>query len=159
MLFRSIDEIWIALPLSASQRVSSVLEISNQRFVSVRMFPDLNGLTLLNHSSSELLGFPIIDLNVNRMHGFNRFIKESEDRIIGTLLLLGALPLIAAIAFLIKLTSNGPILFKQRRKGWDGKPFTIYKFRTMRVHTEPKGQLTQAKINDERFTQIGRAHV
>jgi putative colanic acid biosynthesis UDP-glucose lipid carrier transferase len=60
------------------------------------------------------------------------------------------------IALIIRLTSDGPILFKQRRRGWDGKPFTIYKFRTMQLHTEPPGQLTQARINDHRFTAIGR---
>jgi putative colanic acid biosynthesis UDP-glucose lipid carrier transferase len=54
------------------------------------------------------------------------------------------------------MTSDGPVLFKQRRNGWDGKPFTIYKFRTMHVHQEPEGQLTQARQNDDRFTIVGR---
>lgn len=152
----AIDELWIALPLSATQRVSDVLEISNRHVVSVRLFPDLYGLTLLNHSVSELLGFPIIDLNVDRMQGFNRLIKELEDKVLGLVIFVAALPLIGMIALIIRLSSDGPILFKQRRRGWDGKPFTIYKFRTMQLHTEPPGQLTQARINDHRFTAIGR---
>lgn len=152
----AIDELWVALPLSATEKVSGVLEISNRYVVSVRLFPDLYGLTLLNHSVSELLGFPIIDLNVDRMQGFNRLIKEIEDKVLGLVLFIAALPMIGMIALIIRLSSEGPVLFKQRRRGWDGKPFTIYKFRTMKVHTEPPGQLTQATVDDHRFTAIGR---
>jgi putative colanic acid biosynthesis UDP-glucose lipid carrier transferase len=116
----------------------------------------LLGLTLLNHSVSELLGFPIIDLNVDRMQGMNRWLKEIEDKVLGAMFFLVALPVVALIAVLIKLTSRGPVLFKQRRIGWDGKPFTIYKFRTMVNHHEPVGTLLQAQRNDARFTRVGR---
>jgi len=151
-----IDELWIALPLGATQRAAEVLEIAEERMVSVRLFPDLYGLTLLNHSVSELLGFPIIDLNVNRMQGVNQFIKEAEDKLLSFFFLLLSAPLIALISLAIRADSSGPVLFKQRRNGWDGKPFTIYKFRTMCLHAEPTNQLTQASKNDERFTKIGR---
>jgi putative colanic acid biosynthesis UDP-glucose lipid carrier transferase len=124
--------------------------------VSVRLFPDLNGLALLNHSVSEMLGLPIIDLNVNQMQGLNRLLKELEDKILGVILFILALPIIGAISVAIKLSSEGPILFRQRRNGWDGRPFTIYKFRTMLQHDEQNGQLTQAKKDDARFTKIGR---
>jgi putative colanic acid biosynthesis UDP-glucose lipid carrier transferase len=151
-----IDEIWVALPLDAVQRVTKVLEIADTHMVSVRLFPDLNGLALLNHSVSEMLGLPIIDLNVNQMQGLNRLIKELEDKILGVILFILALPIIGAISVAIKLSSEGPILFRQRRNGWDGRPFTIYKFRTMLRHDEQNGQLTQAKKDDARFTKIGR---
>lgn len=152
----AIDEIWVALPLAGTPKVTQVLEIADKYMRSVRLFPDIYGLTLLNHSVSELLGFPIIDLNVDRMEGINRFLKETEDRALGLLFFLIALPVIGLIAAIIKTTSDGPILFKQRRTGWDGKPFTIYKFRTMRLHQEPTGQLTQAQRNDARLTPVGR---
>lgn len=151
-----IDEIWVALPLEAIQKVTHVLEIADAHMVSVRLFPDLNGLALLNHSASEMLGMPIIDLNVNQMQGLNRFIKEAEDKMLGWFFFLSALPMIAAIALAIRLTSEGPVIFRQRRNGWDGRPFTIYKFRTMVLHNEPNGQLTQASQNDHRFTPVGR---
>jgi len=150
------DEIWIALPLSATQKVASVLKTANSKRRSVRMFPDLNGLTLLNHSVSELLGFPIIELTVDRMHGLNRVVKEIEDKLLGLLLLLLATPFLIAIALAIRLSSGAPVLFRQRRRGWDGKIFTIYKFRTMRLHQELSGQLTQAKRLDGRLTPLGR---
>ena len=151
-----IDEIWVALPLDAVQRVTKVLEVADTHMVSVRLFPDLNGLALLNHSVSEMLGLPIIDLNVNQMQGLNRLLKELEDKILGVILFILALPIIGAISVAIKLSSEGPILFRQRRNGWDGRPFTIYKFRTMLQHDEQNGQLTQAKKDDARFTKIGR---
>ena len=150
------DELWIALPLSALERVGAILELADERRVSVRLFPDIYGMTLLNHSASELLGFPILDLNVDRMQGANRWVKNTEDRVLGFVFLLIALPVIALIALVVKLESRGPVLFKQKRNGFDGKPFTIYKFRTMQVHREPEGQLTQARKHDERFTRIGR---
>ena len=103
-----------------------------------------------------MLGFPIIDLNVDRMQGVNRIIKDLEDKLLGWIFFLIALPMIGLIAVLIRMSSEGPIIFRQRRNGWDGKPFTIYKFRTMWVHEEPEGQLTQARKDDHRFTPIGR---
>lgn len=151
-----IDEIWVALPLDAVQNVTKVLEIADGHMVSVRLFPDLNGLALLNHSVSEMLGLPIIDLNVTQMQGLNRFIKELEDKVLGITFFLLALPIIGVISLAIRLSSSGPVIFKQRRNGWDGQPFTIYKFRTMMQHQEQSGQLTQAKKDDERFTTIGQ---
>lgn len=151
-----IDEIWVALPLHAAHKITSVLESADPYMISVRMFPDLNGLTLLNHSVTEMLGLPIIDLNVDQMHGINRFVKGLEDRVLGFLFFFLSLPLIVIIAMMIRLDSPGPVIFRQRRNGWDGEPFTIYKFRTMYLHEERDGQLTQAKRDDYRFTPIGR---
>lgn len=150
------DELWIALPLSAMAVVSPVLDKADEAGTSVRLFPDLYGLSLLNHSVSEMLGFPMIDLNIDRMQGLNRTVKEVEDKLLAGGFLLIGLPLIGLIALLIRMESPGPVIFKQRRHGWDGKPFTIYKFRTMRLHKEPNGSLTQARRQDDRFTRIGR---
>ena len=150
------DELWIALPLSAAGQIGTILEITETYHCSVRLFPDFLGLALLNHSVNELLGFPIIDLNVNRMHGINHLLKEAEDKLLGSIFFLLSLPVIFVIALMVRLSSEGPVLFKQKRVGWDGKPFTIYKFRTMVNHQEEHGTLTQACKDDERFTGIGR---
>jgi len=150
------EEIWIALPLSGLQGLSPLLDMADRHRVSVRLFPDIYGLTLLNHSVSELLGFPTLDLNIDQMTGVNRWIKNAEDKVLGLLLFLLALPLLALIAIAIRLSFEGPVIFKQRRHGWDNRHFTIYKFRTMRTHRERDGQLTQARRDDDRFTWIGR---
>lgn len=155
-LLDKADEVWVALPLSGMNGVSPLLDLADQHRVSVRLFPDIYGLTLFNHSVSELLGFPTLDLNVDQMTGINRWIKNAEDKVLGLLFLMLALPVLLVIALAIRLSSRGPIVFKQRRHGWDGKPFTIYKFRTMRVHKESQGALTQARRADDRFTWLGR---
>ena len=67
-----------------------------------------------------------------------------------------ALPVMVVVAILIKLTSRGPVFFRQKRKGIDGHEFEIYKFRSMKVHEEVAGQVTQAKKNDSRVTPVGR---
>ena len=64
-------------------------------------------------------------------------------------------PLMLCIAFVIKLSSPGPVLFKQRRLGWNGKMINVYKFRSMKVHQEEDGQVTQASVNDPRVTRVG----
>ena len=89
------------------------------------------------------------------MEGVNRFIKAAEDRILATLILVAISPLMLFIALGVKLSSPGPVLFKQKRHGWDGKPIKVYKFRTMRVHEEEEGKITQARRSDPRVTPFG----
>lgn len=151
-----IDEIWLALPIKAINQIEEILEITSKKNISVRLIPDLFGLTLLNHSVTEFLGFPVIDLSVNRMVGINRFIKNCEDKILGFLIFLIIIPLLFFISITLLLTSGKPIIFKQKRLGWDGKTFTIYKFRTMKPHKELNNKITQATFHDERFTLVGK---
>ncbi len=84
------------------------------------------------------------------------FLKEVFDRLfaMGVLLLLS--PLLLSLALAIKLTSEGPVLFRQLRIGHAGRPFHVYKFRSMRLHAEQDGHVTQATRNDPRITPIGR---
>lgn len=151
-----IDEIWIALPLRAELRMQEVLNLLRHSTVSVRLVPDIFGFRLLNHSMTEVAGIPVMDISASPMVGTNRLIKAIEDRVLGGLIMLLVSPLMLIIAFAIKMTSQGPVLFKQMRHGWDGKPVKVYKFRTMCVHEEPDGQLSQAKRCDTRITPLGR---
>jgi putative colanic acid biosynthesis UDP-glucose lipid carrier transferase len=100
-------------------------------------------------------GLPVLNFSITPMMGINRLVKTLEDRILAFLLLLLISPLMFIIAIGVKLSSPGPAIFKQRRHGWDGKPITVYKFRTMKVHREEKGQITQASKNDSRITPFG----
>jgi putative colanic acid biosynthesis UDP-glucose lipid carrier transferase len=150
-----IDEVWLALPLRAEQRVKEILAELRHSTVNVRFVPDIFGFRLLNHGVSEVAGIPVLDLNRTPMVGINRIVKAFEDRLLASIILLLASPLMLFVALAIKLTSHGPVLFKQLRHGWDGKPIVIYKFRTMRLHQEPKGCVTQACRNDLRVTKLG----
>ena len=82
---KDISEVWLALPLRASSNVEEIMNICALKNVSVRLIPDVFDLSLLNHSVTEFLGFPVIDLNVNRMVGVNLVLKRAEDVILGGL--------------------------------------------------------------------------
>ena len=149
------DEIWIALPLRSEERVKQIMKALRNSTVTIRYVPDIFGFRLLNHSVNEVAGIPVIDLSSSPMVGMNRVLKAFEDRVLGLLIILFISPLLLLIALSIKFTSKGPILFKQKRHGWDGKTINVYKFRTMIVHTEESGVVTQAHLNDARITKLG----
>ena len=153
---KPIDEIWLALPLGAEARVKELLHELRHHTISIRFVLDFFGMDLLNHSITDLAGFPTLNLNASPMVGINRVTKAIEDRIVAAVILLCISPLLILIAIGVKLTSHGPILFKQRRHGCDGRIIKVYKFRTMYVHREEKGKITQARPNDQRITPFGK---
>jgi len=150
-----IDEVWIAVPLDQSLRLKGVLD--NLRFstANVRFAPDLFGLFLVNHGVSEILDVPMIDLSTTPMTGANQIVKGIEDRILALLILLLISPVLVVIAFGVKLSSKGPVLYKQQRHGWDGRPFNIYKFRSMKDGADQEGDVPQAVKGDSRVTRFG----
>lgn len=152
----AIDEIWLALPLQAEKRVKEILFELRHHTITTRFVLDIFGLDLLNHSITDLAGFPVLNIRSSPMRGINRIIKAIEDRVLAAIILVIISPLLLMIALLIKLTSKGPVFFKQRRLGWDGRIITVYKFRTMKEHVEEDGTVTQATINDQRVTSLGR---
>lgn len=151
-----VDEIWLALPLRAEKRVKEILHELRHHTITTRFVLDIFGLDLLNHSITDLAGFPVLNIRSTPMTGVNRFIKAIEDRLIAALIFTIIAPLFVLIAVGVKLTSRGPILFKQDRMGWDGRIIKVYKFRTMVQHREKRGSVTQAKPNDIRITPFGR---
>jgi len=152
---KEIDEIWIALPLRSEERVRALLHDLRHHTVVVRYALNIFGLGLLKHTFTEIDGFPMLNLNSSPMTGFNRIFKALEDRLLAVIILLLISPIGILIALAIKLSSKGPIFFKQLRHGWDGKIIKVYKFRTMYVHDEGD-QVTQASLQDSRITPLGR---
>jgi len=152
---QQIDEVWITYGLSHDYGIRSVLERLKDQTIDVRYVPDLFGLQLLNRSVSEIAGMPVINLSLSPMESLNRFTKGGEDYVLGLLIVLFTLPAMIFIAMAVKLTSPGPVLFKQTRLGWGGRQIEVWKFRTMVVHQEESGQVTQARKDDPRLTWIG----
>jgi putative colanic acid biosynthesis UDP-glucose lipid carrier transferase len=150
-----VDEVWLTLPLRAEERVKEILYDLRHSTVTIRFVPGIFGYRLLNHSVTDVAGMAVLDLSTSPMVGLNRIIKAIEDRVLALFILILISPLLAVIAVGVKSNSPGPILFKQRRHGWDGKPITVYKFRTMVVHCEDDGKITQAKKCDSRITKFG----
>ena len=150
-----IDEVWIALPLRAEKRVKELLYALRHHTVNIKLIPDIFGFSLLNHSMTEIAGLPAVNLSDTPMGGGNQIVKALEDRILALLTVPLIAPLLILIAIAVKVTSPGPILFKQKRHGWDGRVINVYKFRTMKVHDEEAGRITQASKGDSRVTPLG----
>jgi putative colanic acid biosynthesis UDP-glucose lipid carrier transferase len=151
-----IDEIWLALPLRDEARVKEILFELRHHTLTTRFVLDIFGLDLLNHSITDIAGFPVLNIRSTPMMGVNRLVKAIEDRLLALLILVCISPLLLLIAIGVKLSSKGPVFFKQQRLGWDGRIINVYKFRTMVVHQEEDGHVTQAKAGDRRVTPFGK---
>jgi putative colanic acid biosynthesis UDP-glucose lipid carrier transferase len=116
----------------------------------------VSSLTLLNQEVVDLLGVPAINLAASPVGEARALPKLVFDRLFAFAALVALAPLMLVIALAVKLSSPGPIFFRQRRLGADGKAFEIYKFRTMKVHAESSGRVTQATRRDPRVTRVGR---
>ena len=113
--------------------------------VSIKLIPDIFGLELMNHSICKVAGVYALDLRGSPMVGWRQLVKYLEDRLIGLFIFTLIIPFLILISIGVKLTSPGPVLFKQLRHGWDGKIINVYKFRTMKTHQENSGQVSQAQ--------------
>jgi Undecaprenyl-phosphate glucose phosphotransferase len=115
----------------------------------------MSGLRLLNSSLSEVAGFPVMSLTATRMDGVNELIKDAVDKVLALAILVLVSPLMIAIAIGVKSSSPGPIFFRQRRLGAHGEEINVLKFRTMIVHAEESGRVSQATRGDPRVTAFG----
>jgi putative colanic acid biosynthesis UDP-glucose lipid carrier transferase len=150
-----IDQVWIALPLREEATIHHVQHALRHTTVDIRYVPDISSFTLLNHSVSEIAGLPVINLSSSGLDSLDRLTKIIEDRVLALLIILVCSPLMLLIAMGVKLSSPGPVLFRQKRSGLGGETITILKFRSMMMHTEPAGGVTQARRDDPRVTSFG----
>lgn len=150
-----VHEVWLCLPLSEGGAVRSILYALRHHTVAVRFIPDWGDIRLLNHKISHIAGLYTFDLSCSPMDGPARLVKRLEDLLVGGPIMFLVLPLCLVIGIAVKLTSPGPMLFKQYRTGINGKRFKVYKFRTMVVHREESGEVTQASRDDARITPLG----
>jgi Undecaprenyl-phosphate glucose phosphotransferase len=115
----------------------------------------VRALALFEGSVTSVLDQPTINLAASPLPPNAMVKKDLFDRLFALCALVAISPILLACAIAVKLTSRGPVFFKQRRKGADGRVFTIYKFRTMRLHQVKHGVLEQAKRDDPRITRVG----
>lgn len=151
----AIDQVWIALPLQHDKPVQSLVSQLARLPVQVTFVPDIYGVKLLNHSIAEVAGLPVIHLMESPLSGVKGIVKTIEDKIVAGLVLLVASPLMMLIALAIKLSSPDPVFFKQLRGGLHGERIWVWKFRTMKPHVDPPGEVPQAVPGDERITSFG----
>lgn len=151
------QEVWLCMSISCASDICDFMHALRNHTAEVRFIPDFGGIDmqLLNHRVNEIAGFYSIDLSVSPISGVAQFVKRLEDLVIGSVICLLISPICLTIALAIKLTSSGPVLFKQYRTGVNGKSFKVYKFRSMKIHQETSGVITQATKGDSRVTPIG----
>jgi putative colanic acid biosynthesis UDP-glucose lipid carrier transferase len=150
-----IDEMWLALPLSHERAIQRIVREFRHDFVNLRFLPDVRSMTLFSQSVTEVLGMPAINLAASPVSDPQLWPKRVFDRLFALAVLVPLLPLFIVLGIAVKLSSPGPVLFKQKRKGVDGQEFEIFKFRTMRVHQEQHGVVLQASRHDARITKVG----
>lgn len=150
-----VEVIFIALPLRAEKRIKNLLDELADTTVSVHMMLDVFSFDLLSARWVDLNGMPAISIFESPHIGINSMGKRSVDLIFGSLiLLLIALPMLA-IAIGVKLSSPGPVFFKQKRYGVNGQEISVFKFRSMTVMDAGDGEVKQATKNDARITRFG----
>jgi len=149
-----VDLIYIAFPLRAEPRIAELLRQLSDTTASVYMAADFFAFDLLHARWANLGGVPMVSLHETPFYGVDGWLKRLEDIVVGTLILMTISIPMLVIGICVKLTSPGPVLFRQRRYGLDGEVIYVLKFRSMTV-TEDGPEITQATAGDARITKLG----
>lgn len=150
-----IDQVFIALPIRAYRRLMYAVERLKDEMVTIRIVPDIYQTTTLNANVEEFEGVPLINLTDTSIYGWGLVMKRFFDIAFSLFSIILMVPLMIIIALIIKFTSNGPVLFKQRRCGLDGRIIWVYKFRTMTV-CEDLPTALHVQRDDLRLTKFGK---
>jgi putative colanic acid biosynthesis UDP-glucose lipid carrier transferase len=149
-----IKMIFISQPISAQPRVRKLIDELQDTTASVYFLPDVYIFDLMQARFDNVGGMPVIAIRETPFMGLNSTVKRASDIVLATIILVLLTPLLVAIAAAVKLSSPGPVIFRQRRYGLYGEEIIVYKFRSMRV-MENGGTVTQASRHDGRVTPIG----
>jgi len=151
-----VDEIVICMPWSADKRIAGFLDLLRELPVHIRLASDLAGYLTTTPKLTLIGRIALLDMLNKPIDGWRMIAKSVIDKIFALVILIVALPVMLMIAIAIKLSSPGPVLFKQIRYGFNNQPFELLKFRTMRVEPVDDSKIPQATRNDPRITALGR---
>jgi putative colanic acid biosynthesis UDP-glucose lipid carrier transferase len=150
-----VNLVYIALPLSNVPRMSELVNALRDTTASVYFIPDAFAFDLIQGRLVEINGMPALSVCDTPFHGLDAVLKRATDLIFATAGLLLVSPIMLAVALSVKLTSKGPVVFRQRRYGLNGEEILVYKFRSMKT-TEDGPTVTQVTKEDPRVTRVGR---
>jgi len=150
-----VDVIFLSLPIRHVQRVMHLVQELRDTTVSIYYVPDVFVFDLIQARTGEILGMPVVAMQETPFYGYRGIAKRFTDFALTLMLLVVTAPLMLAIGWAVWRSSPGPILFKQRRYGLDGKEIIVYKFRTMTV-MEDGANVVQARRDDVRITPVGK---
>ncbi len=150
-----IHQVFVALPLEAHKKMMRVLQTVESECVEVKLVPDILQYATLKATLEELDGTPIINLSQVPLQGWNSLVKRVVDLVLSAIGLLALLPFLPLVALAIWIEDRGPIFYQQERMGLDGRPFMIWKFRSMRSNAEATTGPVWATRDDPRRTRVG----
>jgi putative colanic acid biosysnthesis UDP-glucose lipid carrier transferase len=149
-----VRDVFITLPLTSQPRILNLMEVLQNTTASLHFVPDVFGVSIIQGRLIDMGGIPVVGLHVTPFEGINGLVKRISDIVLSSVILVLILPVLALVAIGVKLSSPGPVIFRQRRTGLDGEVIEVYKFRSMT--TQDNGpQVQQATRNDRRITPFG----
>jgi putative colanic acid biosynthesis UDP-glucose lipid carrier transferase len=152
----AIDQVWVAIDEGYLEELRTSIDALSELPYELRVVPDGIISTLCEMPVSTAAGLLTVELSSSPTSAVDRVLKALEDRVLGTIMVVCAVPIALIIAVMIRWDSAGPVFFRQKRHGWNGEEITVFKFRTMYVHQEGPGLVTQATKQDARVTRVGR---
>jgi exopolysaccharide biosynthesis polyprenyl glycosylphosphotransferase len=152
---KTIDEVHIAMPAAGSRTVKGIMKICDQYKIPFKFVPNFSDLMLHRLDQEQIDGIPLFSIGDLRISTVNRIVKRVSDVLLSIPILVLSLPAAAIVCLIIRRNSPGPAIFKQKRIGFKGREFVMYKFRTMFISTPPYFWHPQ-KNKDPRITRVGR---
>ena len=150
-----IDYVYIALPLTASRLIERIIEDMSTRLAHICLVPDLFEFDVLNSRVTHIGGLPVIHVIDEAPIEFGRFLKRAVDIVLSLAVLIVASPLLLLLAIAVKVSSPGPVFYRQERMGLNGLCFDMLKFRSMPVDVEKDSGPVWAKSGESRATRVG----
>lgn len=151
----AIDTVYITLPMTRQRRVRELLHSLGDSTSSIYFVPDLTVCDLVQPRFDLVNGVPVVAVCESPFYGGRGIAKRVSDIAIASILIVLTAPVMLAVAAAIKLTSPGPVIFRQKRYGLDGKEIIVYKFRSMTVTEDGHRTYKQVTRNDSRVTPVG----
>ncbi len=149
-----INEVYITLPLGSQPRILELLEGLQGTTASIYFVPDVFGISIIQGRLQDMNGVAVVGICETPFTGTNELIKRLSDIVLASIIVVLISPVLLAIAIGVKLSSPGPVIFRQRRNGLDGSEITVYKFRSMRT-MDDGSVVAQATKDDPRVTPFG----
>jgi putative colanic acid biosysnthesis UDP-glucose lipid carrier transferase len=150
----NIQMIFISLPMATQPRICKLLDELHDTTASIYFLPDVYIFEMMQARFDNVGGVPVVAICESPFSGVDTVVKNFSDFVLALLILILVSPIMLSIFFIIKLTSPGPAIFRQRRYGLNGESFFVYKFRSMTV-CEDGSDIIQAQLNDPRTTRFG----
>lgn len=151
-----VQDVMVALDPEHREKLVNIIAKTDSPDISLKLLPDFHQVVSGLSKTNQIFGMPLIEVSPEPMQLWEKIAKRFIDIVVSIAVLTLTLPLLLVIAFSIRLTSDGPAIYKQTRVGRNGKSFTIYKFRTMHNNAEKKTGPQWASKDDPRVTPIGK---